>query len=40
MVSYMLRINTSIAVIPMTNEYHWSSRQQGAVLSCLFFGCA
>ena len=37
-VCYIDRVNISIAIIPMAEEYGWSATTQGVILSCFYFG--
>ena len=37
-VCYIDRVNISIAIIPMAQEYGWDAGVQGIVLSCFYFG--
>ena len=35
---YMLRVNLSVAILPMQEQFHWSSETKGIILSSFFFG--
>lgn len=37
-VCYIDRVNISVAIIPMAEEYGWSKGTQGIILSCFYFG--
>ena len=37
-VCYIDRVNISIAIIPMAEEYGWDAGMQGIILSCFYFG--
>jgi len=37
-ICYALRVNVSVAVIPIANEQHWNDDQRGRVLSSFFWG--
>ncbi len=37
-VCYIDRVNISIAIIPMAEEYGWDAAMQGIILSCFYFG--
>ena len=37
-VCYIDRVNISIAIIPMAEEYGRSATTQGVILSCFYFG--
>ena len=37
-VCYIDRVNISIAIIPMAQEYGWDEGVQGIILSCFYFG--
>ena len=37
-VCYIDRVNISIAIIPMAQEYGWGPEMQGIILSCFYFG--
>lgn len=37
-VCYIDRVNISVAIIPMAQEYGWDAATQGLVLSCFYFG--
>ena len=37
-VCYIDRVNISIAIIPMAQEYGWDAGVQGIILSCFYFG--
>ena len=37
-VCYIDRVNISIAIIPMAEEYGWDETTQGVILSCFYFG--
>ena len=37
-VCYIDRVNISVAIIPMAEEYGWSAATQGIILSCFYFG--
>ena len=37
-VCYIDRVNISIAIIPMAEEYGWDEGVQGIILSCFYFG--
>ena len=35
---YMLRVNLSVAILPMQKQFNWSSETKGIILSSFFFG--
>lgn len=37
-VCYIDRVNISVAIIPMAEEYGWDAGLQGIILSCFYFG--
>ncbi|MEE2785052.1 MAG: ACS family MFS transporter [Pseudomonadota bacterium] len=37
-VCYIDRVNISVAIIPMAEEYGWGEATQGLILSCFYFG--
>ncbi|MEM7079399.1 MAG: MFS transporter, partial [Pseudomonadota bacterium] len=37
-VCYIDRVNISVAIIPMAEEYGWGKDVQGIILSCFYFG--
>ena len=37
-VCYIDRVNISVAIIPMAEQYGWGSGTQGIILSCFYFG--
>lgn len=37
-VCYIDRVNISVAIIPMAQEYGWGATTQGLILSCFYFG--
>lgn len=37
-VCYIDRVNISVAILPMAEEFGWDASTQGAILSSFFFG--